>query len=37
MVVVENARWLIGKTKNVEVTSVLQSPSGRIIFTKLIG
>jgi len=37
MVVVENARWLIGKTVEVEVTSVLQSPSGRIIFTKLVG
>ncbi len=35
MVVVENARWLIGKTVDVEVTSILQSPSGRIIFTKL--
>jgi uncharacterized protein YacL len=37
MVVVENARWLIGKTVNVVVTSVLQSPSGRMIFTKLAG
>jgi uncharacterized protein YacL len=37
MVVVENARWLIGKKVDVEVTSVLQSPSGRIIFTKLLG
>ena len=37
MVVVENAKWLIGKTVDVEVTSVLQSPSGRIIFTKLSG
>ena len=37
MVVVENARWLIGKSVDVEVTSVLQSPSGRIIFTKLLG
>ncbi len=35
MVVVENARWLIGKVAQVEVTSVLQSPSGRIVFTKL--
>ena len=35
MVVVENARWLIGKTVKVEVTSVLQNPSGRIIFTKV--
>ncbi len=37
MVVVENAKWLIGKNVDVEVTSVLQSPSGRIIFTKLCG
>ena len=37
MVVVENARWLIGKTVEVEVTSILQSPSGRIIFTRLLG
>ncbi|MDD5584301.1 MAG: PIN domain-containing protein [Candidatus Omnitrophica bacterium] len=36
MVVVENAKWLIGKTVDIEVTSVLQSPSGRIVFTKLI-
>jgi len=36
MVVVENARWLIGKTVEVEVTSILQSPSGRIVFTRLL-
>jgi uncharacterized protein YacL len=36
MVVVENARWLIGKNAEVEVTSILQSPSGRIVFTKLV-
>ncbi|MFC1599250.1 PIN/TRAM domain-containing protein [Candidatus Omnitrophota bacterium] len=35
MVVVENARWLIGKTIRAEVTSILQSPSGRIVFTKV--
>ncbi len=35
MVVVENARWLIGKKVKVEVTSILQNPSGRIIFTKV--
>jgi len=35
MVVVEGARRSIGKTVLIEVTSVLQSPSGRIIFTKL--
>lgn len=37
MVVIENAKWLIGKTTEIEVTSVLQSPSGRIIFGKLLG
>ena len=37
MVVVENSRRLVGKTVNVEVTSVLQSSSGRIVFTKLAG
>lgn len=37
MVVVENSRRLVGKTVGVEVTSVLQSSSGRIIFTKLAG
>jgi uncharacterized protein YacL len=37
MVVVEGAKRLIGKTVLIEVTSVLQSPSGRIIFTKLVG
>jgi uncharacterized protein YacL len=35
MVVVEGGKRLIGKTVNVEVSSVLQNPSGRIIFTKL--
>ncbi|MFA5271669.1 MAG: PIN domain-containing protein, partial [Candidatus Omnitrophota bacterium] len=35
MIVVENAKWLIGKNVDIEVTSILQSPSGRIIFTKL--
>jgi uncharacterized protein YacL len=34
MVVVENGRKLIGTTLKVEVTSVLQTDSGRIIFTK---
>lgn len=37
MVVVENAKWLVGKTAEVEVTSVLQGSSGRIVFTKLVG
>lgn len=36
MVVVENAIRLIGKVVNIEVSSVLQSPSGRIVFTKLV-
>jgi uncharacterized protein YacL len=36
MVVVENGKWMVGKTVDVEVTSILQSPSGRIVFTKLI-
>jgi len=36
MVVVEAGKRLLGKTVNVEVTSVLQSPSGRIVFTKLV-
>jgi len=35
MVVVEGGKKLISKTVMVEVTSVLQSSSGRIIFTKL--
>ncbi len=35
MVVVEGGKRLIGKTAHVEVTSVLQSSSGRIVFTKL--
>ena len=37
MVVVENSRRLVGKTVNIEVTSILQSSSGRIVFTKLVG
>jgi len=35
MVVVESGRRLIGKTVNIEVSSILQSSSGRIVFTKL--
>ncbi len=35
MVVVEGGKQLIGKAVNVEVSSVLQNPSGRIIFTKV--
>jgi uncharacterized protein YacL len=35
MVVVENARRLIGKNADVTVTSVLQTTAGRMIFSKL--
>jgi uncharacterized protein YacL len=35
MVVVENGRKLIGETVKVNVTSLLQTESGRIIFTKV--
>jgi uncharacterized protein YacL len=35
MVVVENARKLIGKNADVTVTSVLQTTAGRMIFSKL--
>jgi uncharacterized protein YacL len=35
MVVVENARKLIGKNTDVTVTSVLQTTAGRMIFSKL--
>ena len=37
MVVVENSRRLVGKTVSIEVTSILQSSSGRIVFTRLAG
>lgn len=36
MVVVEGGKNSIGKSVNVEVSSVLQNPSGRIIFTKVL-
>lgn len=36
MVVVEGGRKLIGETASVTVTSVLQSPSGKMIFTRLV-
>lgn len=36
MVVVDNARHLIGQTFNVEVTSALQTSAGRMIFAKVI-
>jgi uncharacterized protein YacL len=35
MVVVENARKLIGKTVDLTVTSVLQTTAGRMIFAKI--
>jgi uncharacterized protein YacL len=35
MIVVDNARHLIGQTINVTVTSVLQTTAGRMIFAKL--
>ena len=35
MIVVEGGRGLVGQEVTVEVTSVLQSPSGKMIFTKL--
>jgi uncharacterized protein YacL len=35
MVVVEGGRRLLGETAEVEVTSVLQSPSGKMIFTRI--
>ena len=34
MIVVDNARYLIGKTVNVTVTSVLQTAAGRMIFAE---
>jgi len=35
MVVIDNARHLIGQTAKVIVTSVLQTAAGRMIFAKL--
>jgi uncharacterized protein YacL len=35
MIVIEGARRFVGDTLDVEVTSVLQSPSGKMIFTKV--
>ena len=35
MIVVEGGRVLVGKEVDVEVTSVLQSPSGKMIFTRV--
>jgi uncharacterized protein YacL len=35
MVVLENGRKMMGETVKVNVTSLLQTESGRIIFTKV--
>ena len=35
MIVVDNGRKQIGKTLDVVVTSVLQTPAGRMIFSRL--
>jgi hypothetical protein len=35
MVVVDNARRLIGKTTDISVTSVLQTTAGKMIFGRL--
>jgi uncharacterized protein YacL len=35
MIVIEGGRKLIGETVTVEVTSILQNPSGKMIFTKV--
>jgi len=37
MIVVDNAKKFIGKDVEVSVTSVLQTPTGRMIFTKVKG
>ncbi len=37
MIVVEGGRKLMGQQVDVEVTSILQSPSGKMIFTRVIG
>jgi uncharacterized protein YacL len=37
MIVVEGGRASLGEVIEVEVTSVLQSPSGKMIFTRLAG
>ena len=36
MIVVENGKRAVGKTVEVEVQSVLQTSSGRIIFTRIV-
>ena len=35
MVVVDNARWLIGKNADIAVTSVLQTTAGKMILGRL--
>lgn len=35
MIVVENGRKYIGETKKVVVTSILQTPAGRMIFARV--
>jgi uncharacterized protein YacL len=35
MVVVDQGRQFIGQESNVQVTSVLQTPAGRMIFAKI--
>ena len=35
MIVIEGGRKLLGDTVDVEVTSVLQSPSGKMIFSRV--
>ena len=35
MIVVEGGRRLMGQQVEVEVTSILQSPSGKMIFTRV--
>jgi uncharacterized protein YacL len=37
MIVVEGGRKLMGQQVDVEVTSILQSPSGKMIFTRVVG
>ena len=37
MIIVEGGRKLMGQHVDVEVTSILQSPSGKMIFTRVVG
>ena len=37
MIIVEGGRKLMGQQVDVEVTSILQSPSGKMIFTRVVG